>query len=219
MERVRLLLSSKDDYENYKHYIHAVEGVGAVGIAKYAPEVDTNYDGLILCGGSDIDPKYYGQENDGSVNIDLIRDAAEFALLQAYVDAGKPVLGICRGLQLINIYFGGTLYQDIPEAELHKKHNKCDNVHQVTAAADSILGRLYGESFAVNSAHHQAIDALGAGLRETVRWNDQYIEAIEHKEYPIFAVQWHPERMCFANKREDTVDGTGIFEEFIRMCK
>lgn len=219
MEKMKLLLSGKNDPLNWQNYIDAVNGVGAEAVAGYLPEADTSFDGLILCGGSDIHPREYGQENNGSIKIDENRDAAEFALLKAFVEAGKPVLGICRGMQLINIYFGGTLYQDIPEAELHKKHNGIDSVHSVTADADSILGKLYGRTFAVNSAHHQALDALGTGLRETARWNDQYVEAIEHTQYPIFAVQWHPERTCFANKREDTVDGAAIFETFIAMCQ
>lgn len=216
MGKTKILLSCGTLHQNY---VDAVNGLGAEATAKYLPEVDTGYDGLILCGGNDIDPARYGEALDGSVNIDFERDAAEFALLKAYLDAGKPVFGICRGAQLINVFFGGSLYQDLPEAELHKKHNGCDSVHSVTAVADSILGKLYGESFAVNSAHHQAIDVLGTGLRETARWNGQYIEAIEHTAYPLFGVQWHPERMCFRNKREDTVCGANIFQYFIDMCK
>lgn len=216
MEKLKILLACADPYKNY---VEALEGLGAEPTPEYLPEVDTSYDGLILCGGSDIDPKYYGEPMDGSVNIDLERDKAEFALLKAYVEAGKPVFGICRGLQLINIFFGGTLHQDIPEADLHKKINGVDSVHNVTAKADSILGKVYGETFAVNSAHHQAIKDLGAGLRATARWNDRYIEGIEHKDHPIFAVQWHPERMCFNNKREDTVNGAEILQYFLNLCQ
>ena len=142
-------------------YIDAIEKLGAVAEATYLPRINTDFDGLILCGGVDVDPHRYGEEINGSEKIDYDRDAAEFALLKAYVEAGKPVFGICRGHQLINVFFGGSLYQDIPEAVLHKKQEKQDSVHAVRALSDSILQKLYGEHFFVNSAHHQAIKALG----------------------------------------------------------
>ena len=216
MNRVKILLSGNT---NLQYYIDAVNGVGAVADAKYLPDIGTNYDGLILCGGNDIHPKYYSEQIDGAVNIDNDRDTLEFALLKAYIDAGKPVLGICRGYQLINIFFGGSLYQNLPESHLHTNGTDFYCTHTVTADEDSILGKLYGTAFSVNSAHHQAVKVLGSGLHATARWADKYIEAYEHVSLPIFGVQWHPERMCFSQKRTDTVDGTKIFEYFIKMCE
>ena len=214
MKNIRILLSSGSSATNYEN---AIRGVGGEPTAIYAPEVDTSYDGLILCGGSDVHPKHYGEEIAGSVGIDEKRDAAEFALLKAYVEAGKPVLGICRGCQLINVFFGGSLYQHLPEYAMHQGVGG-DAIHQVTATEGSILHGLYGDTFAVNSSHHQAVKDLGADLRATAYWNNQYVEAYEHLTLPIFAVQWHPERMCFGNARPDTVDGAGIFEQFIDLC-
>ena len=216
MRKVSVLLSCGAASQNY---VEAISALGAEATASYLPTIDTSYDGLILCGGTDINPARYAEELNGSVDIDFERDAAEFALLQAYIDAGKPILGICRGCQLINVFFGGSLYQDLPEADRHKGKNNVDSVHNVTAIADSIVGRLYGERFAVNSSHHQAVKRLGDGLRASANWNGQYIEAIEHNFYPIFAVQWHPERMCFRNKREDTVSGADILLYFLAMCQ
>lgn len=216
MRKIKILLSIGG---NAQYYIDAIEGVGAEAVAKSLPEADTDYDGLILCGGCDIDPQYYHEEVDGSVSINIERDRAEFALLSAYVDAGKPVLGICRGLQLINVFFGGSLHQDLPEAELHRKINGVDSVHDVTASEGSILYELYGASFSTNSAHHQAVKALGKDLRATAYWNNRYIEACEHVSLPIFGVQWHPERMCFGLERNDTVCGAKIFEHFVAMCR
>ena len=216
MKKVKLLLSVRRHVE---YYIDAVKAAGGEPTAICAPEIDTDYDGLILCGGGDIDPKYYGQGMNGTGKIDAERDAAEFPLLKAFLDAGKPVLGICRGLQLINVYFGGTLIQDIPEKELHTKKDNVDSVHQVTAVEGSILHKLYGSAFAVNSAHHQVIDELGESLMATAHWNDTHIEAIEHRTLPVYGVQWHPERMCITKKRDDTVDGLKIFEHFIDICK
>ena len=213
---VRLLLSGN---ARIQYYIDAVNAAGGEAVADYPPQICADYDGLILCGGHDIDPKYYHQEIDGSVHIDAQRDVIEFALLKAFVDAGKPVLGICRGHQLINIYFGGSLYQDIPEKDLHTCKQDCDSVHGVTVKENSVLHRLYGPAFTVNSSHHQVIDRLGNDLLATAYWNDQYIEAIEHKSLPILGVQWHPERMCVSKKRTDTIDGIGIFEWFLNVCK
>ena len=216
MGKTRILLSCKQRADNY---IKAVEAVGAEAVAEYLPKVDTGYDGLILCGGSDVDPKYYNEKIDGSVGIDAERDENEIALLSAYVKAGKPILGICRGHQIINIFFGGSLYQHIPEYDLHTRKDERDSAHKVTAVPDSIIASLYGTELSVNSAHHQAVKALGEGLRATAVWNDQYIEAIEHTSLPILGVQWHPERMCLDNAREDTVSGLSIFEYFVSICR
>ena len=216
MKKIKILLSYGDNAENY---LAVLEQLGADGVAQYLPPVDTNYDGLILCGGNDINPARYGEDMDGATDIDFARDEAEIALIQAYLQAGKPIMGICRGLQLLNVFFGGSLYQDLPETSLHRGENHADVVHTVNAVPDSILGELYGETFAVNSTHHQAIKALGNGLRATVTWNGQYAEAIEHTQYPIFGVQWHPERMCYKHERKDTVCGADLFKRFIELCE
>ena len=139
-------------------------------------------------------------------------------MLRAYLDAGKPVLGICRGHQLINVFFGGTLYQHLPEAELHKSHDGKDSVHSIKTVSNSVLAKLYGESFVTNSSHHQAVKKLGEGIRATAYWNEQYVEAIEHISYPVLGVQWHPERMCFKHERDDTVCGAEILKYFINLC-
>lgn len=216
MKKIRILLSGKNNMQNY---VDAVNAAGGEATAKYLPDIDTGYDGLILCGGADIDPKYYHQENQGSVGIDPERDAVEFALLKAYVDAGKPVLGICKGHQLINVFFGGTLHQDLPEKHLHTSGQGFDLIHPVTAKETSMLRKLYGSSFVVNSSHHQAIDRLGAGLQATAWWENTYIEAFEHCSLPIYGVQFHPERMCLSKARPDTIDGIQIFRWFLDVCK
>ena len=213
----RILLSGSANNENY---INAVNGCGGIPFASYLPEVSLDYDGLILCGGGDIDPKHYGQEIDGSVSIDPERDAVELALAKAYIEAGKPVLGICRGLQLLNVYFGGTLIQHLENYREHTSGADYDLVHNVRAEEGSIAYDLYGANFTVNSSHHQAIGKLGEGLKVTMRTADgKVIEGIEHEAFPVFAVQWHPERMCFEKARRDTVDGSLLIRHFIEMCK
>lgn len=215
MKNPRILLSGK---HNLQYYVDAVTAAGGEATAKYLPEICLDYDGLILCGGGDIDPAYYHQEMDGSANIDRQRDAVEFALLKAFVDAGKPVLGICKGHQVINVFFGGSLYQDLPEKHLHTSGKDFDLIHPITATKNSVLRKLYGPTFVVNSSHHQAIDRLGDGLVATAHWNDTYIEAFEHCSLPVYGVQWHPERMCVNKKRTDTIDGIKVFEWFLDIC-
>ena len=211
----RILLSGKSKLSNYSD---AVNYAGGIATAKYLPEIDTSYDGLILCGGNDSDPKYYGEEINGSVNIDYKRDEVEFALADAFIKAGKAVMGICRGHQLLNIYFGGSLYQDLKNAKEHSSFADYDLIHTVTAKKESIAEQLYGNTFTVNSFHHQAIKKLGENLTPTI-FSGDIIEGFEHKTLKVFGVQWHPERMCCSNKRDDTVDGAEIFKYFIQLCK
>lgn len=216
MEKIRILISSGDKSQNY---IRAIEEEGAACYGGYLPGVDTGFDGLILCGGGDVSPERYGEENDGSYSIDLDRDRVEFELIREYVNLGKPILGICRGCQILNVFFGGSLYQDLPEAEIHKSHDGVDSAHKVSSLPNSILSELYGESFTVNSSHHQAVKRLGDGFCVSAVWQDKYIEAIEHESAPIIAVQWHPERMRDPSDERFDVSGSDIFKYFIDLCE
>lgn len=99
----RVLLSANT---NKEFYIDAVEKCGGIAVAQYCPEFSSEYDGLLLCGGNDINPKYYNEDINGSVNIDDLRDAAEFELFRKFVEAKKPIFGVCRGCQLINVALG-----------------------------------------------------------------------------------------------------------------
>lgn len=214
-----LLSSSQSGAENYEN---ALKALGAEFTTRYCPEVDVGYDGLLLCGGADVDPARFGQENRGSRDIDLDRDRAEFDLIEAYLKAGKPILGICRGHQIMNIALGGTLIQDIP-APVGPFH--CpdmlrgeDRVHAVHAAPGSWFAETWGDYFGVNSHHHQGVDRLGEGL-EPLLWSESgIVEGMIHKNLPVLCVQFHPERMCCAKSRPDTVDGLPVFEKFLQMC-
>ncbi len=212
----RILLSCQSNMQNY---INAVNELGGIAIAEYLPDVNTDYEGLILCGGSDINPALYGEEINGSRRIDNERDKSELALLDAFVKAGKPVMGICRGMQMINVYFGGSLYQHLDTADSHYLQQGGDSVHEVTAINGSTASLLYGDVFCVNSRHHQSVKVLGKELFVTmISKVDNVIEGIEHARFPVIATQWHPERMCFDNRRDDTVDGAKIIGHFVRMC-
>ncbi len=217
---VRILLSTDNNPESYALYVDAIRACGAEPTRMYCPVVSTDYDGLIVCGGVDVHPARYGETVEGAVNMDEVRDAAEIALVEAFLKAGKPIFGICRGHQLLNVIFGGTLVQHLPNALEHSTVLAGrDIVHEVTAEKGSIAEELYGESFTVNSWHHQAVQDLADGFFVTLRADDGVIEGYEHEKLPVFGVQWHPERMCCTRKRDDTVDGSAIFEYFIRICE
>ncbi len=177
------------------------------------------YDGLLLPGGGDMDPSFFGQPNRGSVSIDRELDLRQLAALEAFLQAGKPVLGICRGIQLINVCFGGSLIQNLAEPHIHRTA-KGDALHPASCPEGSLLARLYGRtSFTVNSAHHQALDRIGKGLTVIQTAPDGVVEAVAHETLPILAVQWHPERLRGRFARPEAVSGEPIFQYFRRMCE
>ncbi len=202
-----------------KNYFAALQALGA------EPELvkigcdPANYDGLLLPGGVDVEPWRYGQENRGSLAMDAELDALQFTVLDAFVRAGKPILGICRGHQVINVYFGGTLIQHLPTSDSHTRDElQRDRAHLTSAEPGSFLAGLYGTRFSTNSAHHQATDRLGDGLRTVQRASDGTAEAACHETLPVWSVQWHPERMSFGFRRDDTVDGEPLLRFFLEQC-
>lgn len=212
----RILLSLNTKKENY---INAVNNCGGIAIPQYCPDISGEYDGLILCGGNDIDPKYYNEKICGSVNIDSNRDECEFELVKLFTKQKKPIMGICRGCQLLNVAFGGTLYQDIPNANEHCSFSDYDILHKTTARKDCFLYDMYGPQFYINSFHHQAIKTLGKDFDIiSTAFDGVTVEGILHNKLPVFGVQWHPERLCFEHKKENTADGAELFKYFISLC-
>jgi gamma-glutamyl-gamma-aminobutyrate hydrolase PuuD len=159
-------------------------------------------DGLVLSGGGDIDPARYGARHHPATNsVRPFRDAAEAALLSAALERGLPVLGICRGIQVINVVMGGTLHQHVPDLVGHHGHAPAPGrygAHPVRIAAGSELARILGRTQVdgVPTQHHQALDRLGDGLIATAWSGDGLVEAVE-LDAPgcpfAVGVQWHPE--------------------------
>lgn len=202
------------------NYLNAVKAAGGTGEARYLPAPDLSCDGLLLTGGEDVDPALFSQENRGSRGIDRARDEAELALLDAFCGAGKPVLAICRGHQVVNVWLGGALIQDLgPELVPFHQREEGDQIHLIRAEKGSLLRRLYGPVFPVNSSHHQGLGRLGRGLRAAAWAEDGVVEAAEHDVLPIISVQFHPERMTGGLARLDTVDGGKIFRAFLELCE
>ena len=214
--RPRILISGSDG--SLSNYENAILGAGGEPYSFYLPPLDDSYDALLLCGGDDIDPSRFGQENTASHGIDLARDEVEFTLAKLYLASGKPILGICRGHQLLNVVLGGTLLQDIGDP-LHLYHTRGDlpddRIHPIHTCEGSFLYNAYGPVFPVNSSHHQVVDQIGEGLKVTAWSESGLAEALEHTSLPVRSVQWHPERMSYALRRADAVDGAPLFDWFI----
>ena len=180
-------------------------------------------DGLLLCGGGDIDPSFYGEEpTEWLTLVDRERDRAEIFLTRKFMELGKPILGICRGLQVLNVACGGTLFQDIshqrPESIRHSfmrpDYPPDHPAHAVEVEPGSMLASILECSrLTVNSRHHQAVKDVAPGFRAVARAEDGLVEAIEREGAGSFAlgVQWHPEDFS-------TRPMARIFEAFIEAC-
>lgn len=198
------------------NYTNALLNLGITSDTAYY-ELQNDYDALILPGGGDISPSYFHELDYASNEIDITADHAQFLLLSHFIACGKPVLGICKGIQLINIFFGGTIIQHLPTASIHA-YSGNDQYHMIYPSADSFLAPLYGKSILVNSAHHQGIGALGSHLKKAAITKDNVIEALYHSDLPIWGVQWHPERMCTPSRNVYLADGYRLFEAFSKFC-
>ncbi len=196
------------------NYVNAVVASGAKPV-NLVDEYDVNeFDGLIIPGGVDINPKRYNQDNHRCEQINDELDEWQLRVLDDFIKAGKPVLGICRGHQLINVYFGGTMIQDIRSDIAHRSYQG-DAIHTINAKEGSFLYELYGGNFVANSSHHQSSDILGEGMEAVAFAEDGIIEAARHISLPIITVQFHPERMG----GDKTVKGKEIFDHFMRMME
>jgi putative glutamine amidotransferase len=210
LERARWGLWDQQAVLLARSYVEAVQQAGALALMlppderllEHPEEVLELIDGLVLAGGADIDPFSYGEEPHPET-IDTVpeRDRFEIALVRAAIERDLPVLGICRGMQLINIAYGGTLMQHLPERFGHHEHLRVPGTfdgadHDVDLLEGSLAARAAGETHhATKSHHHQGVDRLGRGLRITgCSSMDGLPEAIEMPDRRfVLGVQWHPE--------------------------
>jgi putative glutamine amidotransferase len=175
-------------------YVAAVQQAGGRAVLlppsdDATPETVAALDGIIFSGGPDLDPALYGEApGPGRAG----RDSSEVALMKAALDQEAPLLGICRGMQLLNVVLGGDLDKDLP-GSLHLERPGTLAEHDVTIASDSPLGRLLGERAPVRSHHHQGLRRLGEGLRAVAWAEDGVVEGIETDDGFAIGVLWHPE--------------------------
>jgi len=173
-------------------------------------------DALVFSGGSDLDAGLYGQaQHPETLGVIEHRDRSEVALMEAALERGIPVLGVCRGMQLLNVVLGGSLHQHLPElvdGSLHKAAPGTFALHGVAVEPGSLIERLVGSSVEVHSCHHQAPDAIGAGLTVTARAPDGVVEALElGGERFCVGVLWHPE--------EHAELGGPLFRGLVAACE
>lgn len=190
------------------------------------PEIARKYaelvDGLILAGGEDVSPILYGEDARNTIKATYPkRDKAEVAITERIIASGKPILGICRGLQLLNVIFGGSLYQDLSEnKEAFVKHIQetpsNHPIHTVNITEDSYMSSFLSDEVFVNSFHHQVIRDLGKGLKVGARSSDGVIEAIESVDESknIIAIQWHPENLYYKDENH-----LALFENLVLRAK
>ena len=213
-------------YALRKNYYDIIDSLGAIPLAvPFSPDNISYYggiaDGLLIPGGLfDIDPTIYGEEDLGlETRFKRDRTDFEFAMIEAFFKQGKAILGICGGMQLMNVYFGGSLIQDIAtEIENPLNHFDIDNrtgiAHSIEIAKDSRLFSMLGKKdMDVNSSHHQAPKNAGDNVVISAVAPDGVIEGIEHKDYGFcVGLQWHPEFLV--NEQE-----INIFRSFVDSCK
>lgn len=202
------IVGRKADTKNYTKY---VQSIGAIPYVTLRPAEICTCNGLILPGGGDITPAFFGEHNHGSKNIDTELDIIQLQALDTALRNRIPVLGICKGMQIINVGLGGTIHQDLPSADIHCYKN-ADQYHPSYIIEDSWLHSLYGSVAIINSAHHQGLKTLGSGLRAVQYCSlDHCVEAISHRCLPIWGVQWHPERLDISLS---DITGQGVLTYF-----
>jgi putative glutamine amidotransferase len=231
---IRIGLTDTGTEWKHQNYVRWIEGGEAIDVVRLSAALGNlneavRCDGLLLSGGIDIDPSLYGgareYKRSPAGGWELQRDLFEQAVLRMSWERELPVLGVCRGLQLINITLKGDLVQDLGIAGdgVHEANAGIDKQHRVRIGGDSLLSVVTGHfSGEVNSAHHQAVGRLGEGLKVNCYAEDGTIEGIEWAEPAgrpfLLAVQWHPERML-ANAFEDEFLYRSVRDRFVGEVK
>ena len=224
MERTLIgILPSKygDSMGTSRHYLNALWNSGALGVILSYTESEQKikeyvdmFDGFLFSGGVDIDPAYYGETKQfDSVEIEPERDSFESKMFTPVYNSKKPILGICRGIQVLNVFMGGTLYQHMDNHM--QKVPGTQPVHTVNVVPGSLLEKITGQKqLFTNSFHHQNVKDLGKGLSVDALSEDGYIECIHAPDHPFFlGIQWHPEMYC-----ENDPIMQKIFDEFVKAC-
>lgn len=205
------IVGRKKDTGNYEHFLdrHQVDHLTSLSISDLS-----GCQRLLFPGGGDITPAFFGQRDHGSRSIDTELDILQLQALDYGIHSGLPILGICKGMQLINVGLGGSIIQDLPTADRHR-YLEADQYHLCVNLPGSCLQQLYGDTMLINSAHHQGLGKLGKGLQViSLCPFDQCIEAIRHETLPIIGLQWHPERL---DPAQTSVTGAALLSYFLSL--
>lgn len=169
-----------------------------------------SFDAVVIPGGADVEPSLYGgRQRDAHGKVDVLQDQFEIGLVRRCIERRMPLLAICRGMQVLNIALGGGIMGDVPVNAVPHRNGYHDVVLEEHSQVWAAVGRA---RLAVSSYHHQAIDQLGTGLRVVGRTDDGVIEAVEHENARVLAVQWHPEDDAAENRQDQA-----LFDALIRM--
>ena len=223
---IGITFSSKSIHGTAKNYPRAIKDHGGIPRILYPGVPDSEFadiDGLLLTGGPDIAPSYFGEKRHETTDVKPARDKLELSLFKWAIEKDLPVFGICRGIQVMSVAMGGSLYQDIPSHFTdHLTHkimkNTDDSWHEIKIQRESLLNQIACENATtVNSRHHQALKVIGKGFDVTAQSRDGIIEAIEDKSKKfMLGVQYHPERMC---KTAESREHRGkLFKAFIQAA-
>lgn len=233
-----ILINKGNAFSGYRRsyvnqdYVEAVLRAGAIPFIipfnedlEATREMVEKVDGIILSGGHDVNPYYYGE--DPMLKIGELfpeRDVFDMELYKTAIELKKPIFGICRGYQIINVINGGTLYQDLSYADFVKiKHDQVDNPTQATHFIEleegTFLKNILGEKYKVNSFHHQILKDVAPGFKVVAKSSDGVIESIEKitEDSFVIGVQWHPEMLSASNEKSQA-----IFNAFVKKvieCK
>lgn len=205
----KVLIFSKTEVPNY---IRGCELVGLDYVVSCEVKNLDGYDGLILVGStSSTDPSLYGASIINCTEIDRDFDLACIEVIKHFISKNKPILGICKGIQIINVALGGTLNQNIKN---HKKSGLV-NAHKVYKVSDNLLSEFYGDEFYVNSTHMQCVDKVAPTLHVTFVSKSGSVEAVEHENGKVIGVQWHPEKLLGVKYK--TMKGLGVFKAYKKL--
>ena len=194
------------------NYKNALTAVGVQPVFSVDLRLAADCDGLLLAGGGDISPCFYRSKERNCRSVSLVRDVSEQYLIAQFERKNAPIMGVCRGMQMLNVYFGGTLAQSIVKSCLHYG-DKQDVYHEITCK--NFMRDLYGKSTMVNSCHRQKIDICGKNVIPCAYSQDGVIEAVCLRDKKIFGVQFHPERPF--GDCDSAQSGIRLYEYFISM--